>query len=145
MNQWNQIYELCMDSEKFCTHHLVHVNNYEHGECTKLWSYISHKSNIMGLCTSGSYNTNYDDHVDGVRLCLWTVAINRPIGNLPGNICAWRATVKLYQQGKTLDSSIRVLWQSYPQSHFDAKQEELAKEIINLTLWSIFVHTFKGF
>jgi hypothetical protein len=28
-------------------------------------------------------------HVDGVKLCLWTVATNRPVVHLPGDIWAW--------------------------------------------------------
>jgi hypothetical protein len=51
--------------------------------------------------------------------------------------------LELYQQGKTSDSSIRTLWQSYQQSYLEAKQEEMAKEM-NLALQSNFVHTSKG-
>jgi len=46
--------------------------------------------------------------------------------------------------GETPDSSTRALWKSYQQSHLVAKQEELAKEMMNLALRSIFVHTSKG-
>jgi hypothetical protein len=42
-----------------------------------------------------------DVNVDGVRLCLWTAAINGPIGRLPGNISAWTPTVEWNWQGKT--------------------------------------------
>jgi hypothetical protein len=37
------------------------------------------------------------------------------------------------ERGKT-DSSNRALWQSYQQSHQVAKQDELAKQMINLVL-----------
>jgi hypothetical protein len=36
--------------------------------------------------------------------------------------------------GKTPNSSTRAFWQSYLQRHLVAKQEELAKEIMNLAL-----------
>jgi hypothetical protein len=39
-------------------------------------------------------------HIDGVRLFLWTVAINRPIFHPPDDIWVWRATVKWYWQGE---------------------------------------------
>jgi hypothetical protein len=40
-------------------------------------------------------------HVDRVRLCLWTAAINGPILHPPDDIWVWRATVGWYWQGKT--------------------------------------------
>jgi hypothetical protein len=40
------------------------------------------------------------DHVDGVRLHLWTAATNRPTVHPPGNIWVWRAMVEWYWQGK---------------------------------------------
>jgi hypothetical protein len=72
-----------------------------------------------------------DDHVDGVRLRLWTAATNVAICHLPGDIWAWRTMVEGYRQGKT-DSSTRAFWQSYQQNHVTAKQEELMKEMMNL-------------
>jgi hypothetical protein len=50
--------------------------------------------------------------------------------------------MKLYIQGKTPDSSTSDLWQAYQQCHLVAKQKELAKEITNSALRSIF-HTSK--
>jgi hypothetical protein len=41
-----------------------------------------------------------DDHVDGVRLRLWTAAINRPIVHPAGDIRAWRTILKWYRHGK---------------------------------------------
>jgi hypothetical protein len=52
--------------------------------------------------------------------------------------------VKRYLQGKTPDSSTRVLCQSYQQDHLFTKQGEVAKEIMNSPLRSIIVHTSKG-
>jgi hypothetical protein len=41
-------------------------------------------------------------YADGVRLCLWTAATNRPILHLPdGNILIWRTTMEWEWQGKT--------------------------------------------
>jgi hypothetical protein len=41
---------------------------------------------------------------DGVRMCLWTAATNRPVGHPPGDIWVWRATVERYWQGKPKNS-----------------------------------------
>jgi hypothetical protein len=82
-------------------------------------------------------------HVDGERLHLWTAAINGPIVHSPGDIWAWRSTVKWYRQGKTPDSSTRGLRQSYKQSNLVAKQEELAKEN-EFCLTKYLFHTSKG-
>jgi hypothetical protein len=53
--------------------------------------------------------------------------------------------VECYRQGESPVSSARALWQSYQQSHVVAKQEELAMEMINLALQSMFVHTLKEY
>jgi hypothetical protein len=45
-----------------------------------------------------------------------------------------------YQQRKSPDLSTRALWLSYKQSS-GSKQDEWVKEIMNLALQSIFVHT----
>jgi hypothetical protein len=42
------------------------------------------------------------------------------------------------------DSSTRALWQFCLQRHIVGKQEELAKEMMNLNVKNIFVHTLKG-
>jgi hypothetical protein len=75
-----------------------------------------------------------DDHIDEVRVCLWTAAKNWPIVHLPDDTWAWRDLTECYRQGKTPDLSIRVLWQSYQNSHPVVKQEELGKEIMNIAL-----------
>jgi hypothetical protein len=49
----------------------------------------------------------------------------------------------MISKGKTTDSSTRALWQAYQQSHLKAKQEQLAKEIVNFALRRIF-HTSEG-
>jgi hypothetical protein len=69
-----------------------------------------------------------------MRQCLWTAATNGPTIHLPGDIRAWRTTVRWYRQGKTPNSSTRASWQSYQQSPLIEKQEELAKEIIDFCL-----------
>jgi hypothetical protein len=54
--------------------------------------------------------------------------------------------VKLYQKGKTPDSSTRALWEFYQRSHLVANQDELAREMmnLNLALRIIVIHTSKG-
>jgi hypothetical protein len=63
-----------------------------------------------------------------------------PILHNPGDIWAQRTMVKWYGHWKTPDSFTRTLWQFYKQSS-SSKQEERAKEMINLALRSIFVNT----
>jgi hypothetical protein len=62
-----------------------------------------------------------DDYVDGVRLCLWTVATNGPVVHPPHDIRvrARRTMVEWSRQRKT-DSSTRAVWQSYQWSHLVA-------------------------
>jgi hypothetical protein len=86
----------------------------------------------------------HDDHVDRARLYLWTAATNGPIVHPPGDIWVWKTVVEWYQQRKAPDSSTRALWQSYQQSSI-TKQKELAKEMMDLALRSILVHTWKGY
>jgi hypothetical protein len=50
-----------------------------------------------------------------------------------------------YRHRRTPDSLTGALWQFYQHCHLVAKHEELVKEIINLALRIIFVHTAKGF
>jgi hypothetical protein len=40
-------------------------------------------------------------HVDGLRLCLWTVTTSGPIIRYQDDIWVWRATVEWYWQGNT--------------------------------------------
>jgi hypothetical protein len=58
-----------------------------------------------------------DDHVDVVRLRLWTSATSGLTVHLSSDTWAWITTVEWTRQRKTLDSSIRAFWQSYQQSH----------------------------
>jgi hypothetical protein len=46
--------------------------------------------------------------------------------------------------GETPDSSTGAFWKSYQQSRVLAKQEKLAREMMNLAFQSIFAHTSKG-
>jgi anti-anti-sigma regulatory factor len=50
--------------------------------------------------------------------------------------------VEYYKQRKTSDSFTRALWQSWQQSHLVGNQEEVAREIMNLTLRNIFEGLF---
>jgi uncharacterized protein YcsI (UPF0317 family) len=43
-----------------------------------------------------------------------------------------------YRQGKTPDFSTSVIGESYQQSYLVAKQEKLAKDVINFALQSIY-------
>jgi hypothetical protein len=50
-----------------------------------------------------------------------------------------------YRQEKTTDSSTRILWKSYKQSHLVTTQEELGEGNYEFGLRNIFVHTSKWF
>jgi hypothetical protein len=39
------------------------------------------------------YDDDDDDHVDGMKLRLWTAVTNGPIVHPPGDVWAWRKTV----------------------------------------------------
>jgi hypothetical protein len=82
----------------------------------------------------------WTDYVNGVRPRLRTAATNGPTVHPPGDIWARRTMVEWYRQSKTPDSSTRAIWQSYQQSP-TSKQEKWEKEMIQLALRSIFVHT----
>jgi hypothetical protein len=80
-----------------------------------------------------------DDHVAGERLRSELWPPNGPIVHPIRDIWVWGTMVECYRQGKTPDLYSRALWQSYQQSHLAAAQEELGKEIMNLTLRSVIV------
>jgi hypothetical protein len=65
------------------------------------------------------YDDN-DDHVDKVRLRLWTAATNGPIVYPPGDMWEWKTMVEWCRQRKTPDSSTRALWQAFQQSYLVA-------------------------
>jgi hypothetical protein len=52
----------------------------------------------------------------GMRLCLWTAASSWPIVHPTDDIWVWRATVKLYRQGKT-EERREILSQCYYAHH----------------------------
>jgi hypothetical protein len=71
-----------------------------------------------------------NDHVDEVRLRLWTTATK-------GSLSRWYMSTEkhggMIQTGKT-DSYTRALRQSYQKSRLVAKQEKLAKEKYEFSL-----------
>jgi hypothetical protein len=60
-------------------------------EINNMWRYKHIR--VLNVC--------YDDHVDWVRLCLWTSAVSRRIVHPAGNKWAWKNMVELYRQGKS--------------------------------------------
>jgi hypothetical protein len=87
------------------------------------------------------YYQYYDDHVNGIRLHLRTVATNRSTVH-PQVIYEHREPWWNTDKGtKTPDSHAIALWQSYQHGHQVAKQEELAKEMINFSLMKYHFHT----
>jgi hypothetical protein len=87
---------------------------------------------------------DHNDHVYGVRLRL-TFGHQRAYCSSPSWIWAWITMMEWYWQGKTLDTSTRALWQFNQQSYLVIKKKELAKEMMNSALRSIFVYTSEGF
>jgi hypothetical protein len=84
-----------------------------------------------------------DDHANGVRLRLWTAAINGPIVHPSGDIWVRRTVVEWYRQKKTPDSSTRALWWTSRDIWLEAGGMLERNE--NLALQSISVHTCKWF
>jgi hypothetical protein len=60
-------------------------------------------------------------HIDGVRLCLWTVATDGPTVHPPGDIWAWRVMVEWYQwlKPKNLERSLSQYHFVHHNSHMD--------------------------
>jgi hypothetical protein len=99
---------------------------------------------------SNNLSSNKTDHVDGVRVRLWTAASNGSIIHFPVDIWAWRTMVKWYWQGKTLDLSTTALpgnptAEPYSSKSGGTSQKEmnLAFEVHLFTLRSYFLHAAK--
>jgi hypothetical protein len=71
------------------------------------------------------------------------LATNGPIVHASGDKLYKHGDPWWNDRGKASDSSTTAIWQSYQQSHLVAKQEDLAKEIMNLAIQSTFVHVSK--
>jgi hypothetical protein len=89
-------------------------------------------------CTSIQNNRHNDDddHVDGMRLSLWNVATKGPISQV---IYDYEEPRDIILTGENICPP--ELSSSSTSSHLAAKQEELAKDVINLDFRSIFVRT----
>jgi hypothetical protein len=81
------------------------------------------------------------DHVDVVRPSL-NCGFQQACCSSP-DIWAWSIMVEWYGEGELL-FCLPELSGKITSSHLVAKQEELAKEMMNLALQRIFVHTVKG-
>jgi hypothetical protein len=85
-----------------------------------------------------------DDHVNGVRLCLWTAAANRPNVHFPGDIWAWWTGGMMLTEENSwfiYQSSLATV----PAESSGSKQEELVKGMMNLALQSVFIYTCEWF
>jgi hypothetical protein len=78
--------------------------------------------NVTRMCSSIQDVQADHDHVDGVRLHLWTAATNGPMLHSPGDIWAWTIMVEWRRQGKLISSP---QLSGNPTSSL-AQQEELA-------------------
>jgi hypothetical protein len=83
------------------------------------------------------YNDD-DNHVDGVRLRLWTAATSGLIVH-PEWYVSMGTMVEWCRHRKIPDSSTRAPWQNLPAKSTGSKQEERAKGMMNLALRSIFL------
>jgi hypothetical protein len=103
-----------------------------HGDSFLCWTCFS--------CLVAEYDWLID-HVDGVRLRLWTAATSGPIVYPPGDIWAWRSMVRWWcRQRNTPDSSSVIL----PAESSGSKCEEWMKGVRN---WACkhFFHTCMWF
>jgi hypothetical protein len=85
-----------------------------------------------------------NDHVDEVRLCLWTAATNGPIVYPPGDTWARWSTMNWYSQSRTPDSSIRAICRSYHQLP-SSKPGRTGRRNGEFGLIKYLFHTQKGF
>jgi hypothetical protein len=83
------------------------------------------------------------DHVDGVRIRLWTATTNKPIVQPPADIRAWRTMTEWHQQG-SLPIRPPELSGNPTSSHLVVKQEVHAKEIMNFAVRSN-INTLNGY
>jgi hypothetical protein len=81
------------------------------------------------------------DHDDGVRTRLWTAATSGPTVHPAGDTRAWGTMVEWYRQIKLL---IRPRQISGDHESSSSKEEKRAKEMTNLALQNIIVHTFQA-
>jgi hypothetical protein len=107
------------------------------------WACSSHGSWIISIklweCLRGKDQSEYlavqdDDHVDVLRIRLWTAATNGHIVHPRGDILAWRSVAQWYRQRKLIRPP--ELSGKPTSSHLVGTYVELPKEMTNLALRS---------
>jgi hypothetical protein len=124
--------------EKIQCHFVRHKSHMDWPQ-TLPWEVVSNHLSY-GTAIDLMFMQRDDDHVDGVRLCLWTAATNETIVYTPGDIWIYEHEEPWWKdidRGKLLIRSPELSGKP-TSSHLVAKLEELAKEIMNLSLWSSF-------
>jgi hypothetical protein len=136
-SNWSSPVTLCSIGESSSLCNIINLTSPLLGQNIILTTLSSNTLNIFSSLERHCCNIhNDDDHVDGMRLSLWTVATKGPISQV---IYDYEEPRGIILTGENICPP--ELSCSSTSSHIAANQEELAKDVINLYFRSIFVRT----